>query len=86
MKKIKGIEINPKIMFGKPVIAGTRIPVYLILDLLADGITRKEIIQDYYPSLTEEDVNAALKYGAKVIRNEEIKFVEKPEKSRIASL
>ena len=86
MKKIKGIEINPKIMFGKPVIAGTRIPVYLILDLFADGITRKEIIQDYYPSLTEEDVNAALKYGAKVIQNEEIKFVEKPEKSRIASL
>ena len=86
MKKIKGIEINPKIMFGKPVIAGTRIPVYLILDLLADGITRKEIIQDYYPSLTEEDVNAALKYGAKVIQNEEIKFIEKPQAPRIASI
>ncbi|KKP91871.1 MAG: hypothetical protein UR98_C0038G0005 [Parcubacteria group bacterium GW2011_GWA1_36_12] len=86
MKKVKGIEINPEIMFGKPVIAGTRIPVYLILDLLADGITKEEIIEDYYPSLTEKDIRSALKYGAKVIRNEEIKFVEKPEKSRIASL
>ena len=86
MNKITGIEINPKIMFGKPVIAGTRIPVYLILDLLADGVTRKEIVQDYYPNLTEENINAALKYGAKVIQNEEIKFIEKPGKPRIASL
>ena len=45
MKKVKGIEINPEIMFGKPVIAGTRIPVYLILDLLAEGITKEEIIK-----------------------------------------
>ena len=86
MKKVKGIEINPKIMLGKPVIAGTRIPVYLILDLLADGITKEEIIEDYYPSLTENDIRSALKYGAKVIQNEEIKFIEKPQAPRVASI
>jgi len=86
MKKARGIEINPKIMFGKPVIAGTRIPVYLILDLLADGVTEDEIIKDYYPHLTESDIRAALRYGAKVIQNEEIKFLEKPEKPRHATL
>lgn len=86
MKKIKGVEINPKIMFGKPVIAGTRIPVYLILDLLADGITTEEILEDYYPSLTKEDINTALRYGAKVLQNEEIRFIERPNNPRIASL
>lgn len=86
MKKIKGIEINPKIMFGKPVIAGTRIPVHLILDLLADGVTRKEIIKDYYPRLTEEDINVALKYGSKILQNEEVKFIERPQNPRFAPL
>lgn len=82
MKKTTGIEINPKIMFGKPIIAGTRIPVYLILDLLADGATENEIIKDYYPNLTKTDIKNALKYGAKVIQNEEISFLEKTKESR----
>ena len=73
-------------MFGKPVIAGTRIPVYLILDLLADGVTTTEILGDYYPSLTKEDINTALRYGAKVLQNEEIRFIERPNIPRIASL
>lgn len=41
------IEINPKIMMGKPVIKGTRIPVYVILNLLAERYDFKKIIQEY---------------------------------------
>lgn len=52
------IEVNPEILLGKPVIAGTRIPVYLILNLLASGYTVKRIIEAY-PSLTREDIAAA---------------------------
>lgn len=66
--KTGGIEINPKIMVGQPVIAGTRIPVYIIIDLLADGQTDKEIISNY-PKLTKSDIQAALRYSAKIIKN-----------------
>lgn len=49
------IEINPKIMLGKPVIKGTRIPVYVILNLLGEGYTIEQIIKEY-PDLTREDI------------------------------
>ena len=44
---LKRIIVNPKVMVGKPVIRGTRIPVYLILELLASGMTEKELLQEY---------------------------------------
>lgn len=69
------IIIDPKILAGKPVIRGTRIPVYLVLNLLAKGKTKKEIIQDY-PELTEDDVAAAINYAAAHMRYEEIKPLE----------
>ncbi|MCL5784123.1 MAG: DUF433 domain-containing protein [Patescibacteria group bacterium] len=53
---------NPKILAGKPVIAGTRIPVALILNLLAHGQTIGEIVGDY-PDLTAADVKAAVEYA-----------------------
>ena len=53
------IEVNPKILGGKPVIKGTRIPVYLILELLSAGYDFKRIIKAY-PTLTEEDINSFL--------------------------
>ena len=86
MKKTDGIEINSEILSGQPIVAGTRIPVYAIIDLLADGLTAKEIINDYYPSLTKKDIMAALKYSAKILKNEEIVFLEKSEKPRQAAL
>ncbi len=55
MKLHKRIDINPKIMFGKPVISGTRITVEHILRKLAEGITIKEIIKDH-PHLKPEDI------------------------------
>lgn len=57
-----GIEINPNIMVGKPVIKGTRIPVYLIVKLIAQGLTYEEILEDY-PHLTKKDIQNALEYA-----------------------
>lgn len=86
-KRITGkIVVDPNVMVGKPVIAGTRIPVYLVLDLLADGLEPKEIIKNYYPQLTLKDIQAAIKYGAKVVENEEIVFVENKKAPREAIL
>ncbi|MDT8782459.1 MAG: DUF433 domain-containing protein [Candidatus Bathyarchaeota archaeon] len=52
------IAVNPKILCGKPVIKGTRIPVSLILELISAGYDSERII-NAYPSLTAEDIKAA---------------------------
>lgn len=57
------IWIDPAIMGGMPCVRGTRIPVRMILDYLAEGATLTEILQQY-PQLTEEDVRAAIAFGA----------------------
>jgi uncharacterized protein (DUF433 family) len=54
---------NPEILLGKPVIRGTRIPVYIILELVAAGLSVEQIVDDY-PDLTERDVQAAIAYAA----------------------
>ena len=64
------IEIDPQILVGKPVIKGTRIPVYLILNLLAHGYNFERIIKAY-PELTKEDIKAALEYAGNMTRHEE---------------
>ena len=66
------IEINPKICHGQPVIKGTRIMVYLILELLEAGIAPENIIKDYYPTLTLEDIKAAIHYAVAIIKNQEV--------------
>ncbi len=68
------IEINPKIMFGKPVIKGTRMPVELILEKLAYGESAEDLMKEY-PFLTVEDIKASLLYASRVISMEEIVFV-----------
>lgn len=62
--------MNPKILGGKPVIRGTRIPVYLILELLSAGYDFKRIMEAY-PTLKEEDIKAAVEYATKIVKNEE---------------
>ena len=57
------ISIDPRIMTGKPVINGTRIPVELVVRMLAQGIPDREILQEY-PRLAPDDVRAALAYAA----------------------
>ena len=65
------IEVNPKVMVGKPVIKGTRIPVELILRMLSQGISEEEILEEY-PHLTKEDIQAALAYAAEALAVEEV--------------
>ena len=70
------ISVNPDIYGGKPCIKGTRIAVYMILDLIEDGLSFEEILQDYYPHITVEDIKACLEYAKAIIANEEIHFAE----------
>ncbi len=67
----EGIEINPKVMLGKPVIRGTRIPVELILRKLGEGATEQDLL-DAYPNLKPDDIRAAMTYAAVVLAHEEI--------------
>ena len=64
-------EINPKVMLGKPVIRGTRIPVELILRKLGEGATEQDLL-DAHPNITRENIRAALTYAAVALAHEEI--------------
>ncbi|MEM0543556.1 DUF433 domain-containing protein [Flavobacterium sp. j3] len=67
------ITINAEVRFGKPIIIGTRISVYDVLNWLANGLSIKEIIDDF-PELNENQIKACLSYAA-----------DKEHKTRIAS-
>jgi uncharacterized protein (DUF433 family) len=66
------IIIDPEIHFGKPCVAGTRIPVENVLELIQEGIHFDEIIKKYYPDLTIEDVKACAQYATDIVRREEV--------------
>jgi len=70
-KLLNRIVINPKVMTGKPIIKGTRIPVELILKKLGQNINIGEILEDY-PRLTEEDIKAAILYAESLVENTEV--------------
>lgn len=65
------ISIDPRIMTGKPVIRGTRIPVELIVRMLAQGIPERQILQEY-PRLQPDDIRAALGYAARMLAHEDV--------------
>jgi uncharacterized protein (DUF433 family) len=62
------ISQDPKVCFGKPVIKGTRIPVYILVGLLAEGVEVREIAQDY--EISEEEVRAAALYALDLLFDE----------------
>jgi uncharacterized protein (DUF433 family) len=66
------IEINPNIHFGKPCVAGTRIPVINVLELIKEGLSFEEIIKDYYPELGVEDIQACIEYAINIVTTEDI--------------
>ena len=71
------IVVSRDVSHGKPRIAGTRIMVHLILDLLAAGKSIEEIIgEDYYPDITREDVLACIDYASRLVQNDEFVPVE----------
>ena len=63
------IESNPKVMFGKPVIKGTRIPVDLILEKLSLGENIEQLL-NAYPSIKIEAIYACLKFASESVKNE----------------
>jgi uncharacterized protein (DUF433 family) len=72
------IEINPKVMLGKPVIRGTRITVELILRKLGEGATQRELLEAY-PNLTEGDLKAAITFAADTLAHDETVLFEPHE-------
>jgi uncharacterized protein (DUF433 family) len=67
------IVVSRTVCHGKPRIAGTRIMVHHVLDLLAAGKSISEITsEDYYPDLTAEDVLACIAYASRVIEDETV--------------
>jgi len=64
---LQRISVDPNVCFGKPCIRGTRIWVSLILDFMANGMSIQEVLAEY-PHLTEEDIRAAMAYGAEMSR------------------
>lgn len=74
---LERISINPKVMVGKPVIRGTRIPVELIVRMVAQGIPFADILSEY-PRLTAEDIRAALLFAADSVANEDIQLLSVP--------
>jgi uncharacterized protein (DUF433 family) len=71
---LQRISINPNICFGKPCISGHRIWVSLILDLLANGASVEEVLEDY-PGLEREDILACIAYGSEMTRE---RYVDVP--------
>lgn len=69
------IAVNPNIHFGKPCIAGTRITVQSVLELLREGLSFDRIIQDYYPDLQAGDIRACVQYAMDVIAAEDIQIL-----------
>ena len=74
------IEVNPKVMLGKPVIRGTRVAVELILRKLSEGATEHDLL-DAYPRLSRQDIQAAIGYAADTLAHEETLIVT-PRKTR----
>ena len=66
------ISVNANIHFGKPCVAGTRIPVVNVLELVGQGITFATIIQEYYPELQIKDITACIQYAIDIVSAEEL--------------
>ena len=66
------IAVNPHIHFGKPCVAGTRVPALSVLELVSEGLSFETIVREYYPELQIEDVRACVRYAIEVVAAEEI--------------
>ncbi len=75
---IEQITVNPEIHFGKPCVTGTRITVQNVLELLNEGLSFDEIIQDYYPDLDTQDIHACIQYAIALVAAEDIHLTAVP--------
>ena len=69
---MNGIQANADVHFGKPCVAGTRIPVQNVLELVREAIPFDTIIRDYYPDLTPGQIKACVQYAIDVVQSEDI--------------
>jgi len=72
------IAVNPNIHFGKPCVAGTRITVQSVLEVVKEGLSFREIIEDYYPELQVEDIRACIQYALDIVATEDIHITVVP--------
>ena len=70
------IAVDPRVHFGKPCVAGTRITVQSVLELVREGIPVEEIRRDYYPDLSPRDIRACVQYAIDLIALEDIRLTE----------
>jgi len=75
---IERIAVDPEVHFGKPCVAGTRITVQNVLELLDEDLSFDEIIADYYPGLTPEDIRACIQYAIALVAAEDIHLTAVP--------
>ncbi len=68
------IAIRPDVHFGKPCVAGTRVTVQSVLELVREGVTPTELRRDYYPDLSADDVRACVQYAIDLITLEDIRL------------
>lgn len=80
------ILVDPQIHFGKPCIAGTRITVQSVLELLNEGLSFEAIIRDYYPDLQVEDIRACLRYAPRPCKGIEADPYETPNETVIEGI
>lgn len=72
------VVIDPSVLTGKPVIKGTRLAVEFIVDLLAQGWTEAQILENY-PGVTREDIRACLQYATDILKSERVFPVTTPQ-------
>ena len=70
------IAVQSHIHFGKPCVAGTRVTVQSVLELVREGVSAADIGRDYYPDLTADDVRACVQYAIDLITLEDIRVAE----------
>lgn len=66
------IAVSPNVHFGKPCVAGTRIPIQNVLELVREGLSFSQIIADYYPDLEVEDIQACIQHAIDTVMLEDI--------------
>lgn len=65
------IQIDPRVLVGKPVVKGTRLAVEFLIDLLANGWSEQQII-DNYPGITADDLHACLHYAVQILKSQRV--------------
>ncbi len=70
------ITVQPHVHFGKPCVAGTRITVQSVLELVRERVPAADICRDYYPDLSADDIRACVQYAIDLIALEDIRLAE----------